>query len=282
MEKEIELKICLAPQALPHCLAWLNQLNSHSREQMQLANTYYDTPSHFFQQQKMGLRVRSKNDQHELTLKTQGEIVGGLHIRPEYNLPLESPKPELKRLVLAHNLQIEAVETLEQQLHAEFSTDFNRQTWLVRHGESVIEIALDQGSIKAKNREEAICEMEFELKEGQISDLLKMLEEMPKCDGMWFSALSKAERGYLLAEPPLFAKKVAKLTACTLTNLDEKAQFQLEQAFDDAIRHDPLNMTLIIAYNQLTNNRAERHVLKTHLVSAAYLAQNIAKLKMLL
>ena len=53
-----------------------------------LGNTYYDYPDHFLAKQKMGLRIRQEDQELTLTLKTNGKVVGGLHSRPEYNLPL--------------------------------------------------------------------------------------------------------------------------------------------------------------------------------------------------
>lgn len=282
MQPEIELKICLIPSNIPHLQNWLTTLEPLKTEQMALTNIYYDTPERFFQQHKMGLRVRGKNAHYELTLKTEGQIIGGLHVRPEYNLPLETSQPAFKRLVSTHNLQIEHSEEIEQRLTPEFSTDFKRTTWLIQHKESEIEIALDQGEIKTVEKQKELCEMEFELKQGSLADLLSLLHEMPKRDGMWLGSMSKAERGYLLAEPALFTKKVAKLTACKLTELDDRTLFQLEQQFDDAMRYDPSNLSLIIAYNQLTQNRAAQTDLKSYLISAVYLSQNIEKLKMLL
>lgn len=282
MPPEIELKICLIPENIPHLQIWLDKLQPFQTEQMMLSNTYYDTPERFFQQHKMGLRVRGKNAHYELTLKTEGQIISGLHVRPEYNLALDTPTPALKRLVSEHNLQIEQLNEIEQHLKKQFSIDFNRTTWLLKYQQSVIEIALDHGKIKAADRQEPICEMEFELKEGSLTDLLALLNEMPTRDGMWLESMSKAERGYMLAEPALFAKKVAKLTACSLTMLSDKTHFHLEQQFGDAIRREPSNLSLIIAYNQLTQNRAAKVDLATYLVSAQYLKQNIEKLKILL
>lgn len=40
----------------------------------------------------MGLRIRQEDQELTLTLKTNGKVVGGLHSRPEYNLPLTEKK----------------------------------------------------------------------------------------------------------------------------------------------------------------------------------------------
>ncbi|VEI46228.1 adenylate cyclase [Actinobacillus equuli] len=148
MENEIELKIMLKAENVEALADWFMQQNVLSQATDILGNTYFDTPEQFFAQQKMGLRVRNHNQKYEMTLKTKGEIVDGLHIRPEYNLPLESYQPDFKRLNSHFNLQIQQAEQIAQQLSPTFSTDFTRRKWLIGLNQSQIEVALDQGIIK--------------------------------------------------------------------------------------------------------------------------------------
>ncbi|EJS91600.1 adenylate cyclase, partial [Pasteurella multocida subsp. multocida str. Anand1_cattle] len=63
------------------------------------SNTYYDTADRVLAKHKMGLRVRQENQQYTLTLKTDGEVHGGLHIRPEYNVTLPDEQPNISLLV---------------------------------------------------------------------------------------------------------------------------------------------------------------------------------------
>ena len=99
MNTEIELKLAVTPQALPLLQQYLNQFNLLENKTVFLKNTYYDYPDNFLAQQKMGLRVRCENDQRTLTLKTDGDVRGGLHLRPEYDLPLaENESPTTERL----------------------------------------------------------------------------------------------------------------------------------------------------------------------------------------
>lgn len=277
MENEIELKIMLWKENIPLIKAWINQQTILSQETEILGNTYYDSPSLYFAKNKMGLRVRNKNQQFELTLKTKGEIVGGLHIRPEYNLPLENEKPDFKRLVSHFNLQIEKADQLQNELQATFSTDFTREKWLIAFNNSKIEVALDQGIIKNPLGEEAICELESELKEGSLETLFQFLDELPKQDGMWLSSLSKAQRGYLVGQPEKIAKEIAKLTACNIDNLSEIEQYQVEQQLADFIRLDKKNNALIQQYNM--HNSLENRDVLTHLESKAYLVDNLSILR---
>lgn len=278
MENEIELKIILWKENIPLIKAWINQQTILSQETEILGNTYYDSPSLYFAKNKMGLRVRNKNQQFELTLKMKGEIVGGLHIRPEYNLPLENEKPDFKRLVSHFNLQIAQAEQLQNELQATFSTDFTREKWLVAFNNAKIEVALDQGIIKNPFGEEAICELEFELKEGSLETLFQFLNELPKQDGMWLSSLSKAQRGYLVGQSEKIAKEIAKLTACNIDNLSEIEQYQVEQQLADFIRLDRQNNTLIQQYKNRNNTLVNKDVL-THLQSKAYLIDNLSILR---
>ena len=274
MENEIEIKIMLLPENIPMVYQWLNQQNILCHETEELANCYYDTPELYFAKAKMGLRVRSKNNQHEITLKTKGEIMGGLHIRPEYNLALENNFPDLKRLVSHYNLQFSDIDLLQQGLKATFSTDFQREKWVVAFNQSEIEIALDQGLIKNSQGEEQICELEFELKQGNLTDILALLQQMPRKNGMWFSSFSKAQRGYLVGYPEKIAKEIDKLTAYSVENHTEIEKYQLSQQLADFIRLTGEDK-LLSNYQQVTG---EDILSVDYFMSATYLNKNISTL----
>ncbi|MGX3022180.1 CYTH domain-containing protein [Ursidibacter sp. B-7004-1] len=274
MENEIEIKIMLLPENIPMIYQWLNQQNILRHETEDLANCYYDTPDLYFAKAQMGLRVRSKNNQHEITLKTKGEIMGGLHIRPEYNLALANNFPDLKRLVSHYNLQLGDIEQLQQGLKATFSTDFQREKWVVDFNQSEIEIALDRGLIKNSQGEETICELEFELKQGNVSDILALLQQLPTQNGMWFSSLSKAQRGYLVGYPEKIAKEIDKLTAYSVENHTEIEKYQFAQQLADFIRLTHTD-SLLSKYQQVTG---EKILSVDYFISRDYLEKSIQTL----
>ena len=211
MENEIELKIMLEAQNIVPITQWLAMQKVLDESEMALGNTYFDTPEQYFALNQMGFRVRSKNQHYEMTLKTKGEIVGGLHIRPEYNLPLNSAEPDFKRLISHFNLQIEQAEQISANLQPTFSTDFLRHQWLIEINQSQIEVVLDQGEVKNPFGSEKICELEFELKTGALADIFQLIEQMPKLDGMWLSSLSKAQRGYIVGRPERFKQEILQV-----------------------------------------------------------------------
>ena len=195
MSNEIEIKLAVSDQAFNELQEHLKNFTCLVHKKQFLSNTYYDYPDHFLAKQKMGLRIRQEDQELTLTLKTNGEVVGGLHSRPEYNLPLtkkETPtNAQLRELYPFDQLPSSTLQPI-------FSTDFNRTFWLVEFQQSKIEVAFDQGKIIAGESEQPICEIEFELKSGNVQDLFDFVETLPFERDIYFSSASKAKRGYLL------------------------------------------------------------------------------------
>ncbi|MEN1663687.1 CYTH domain-containing protein, partial [Pseudomonas aeruginosa] len=92
-----------------------------------------------------------------------GRVTGGLHQRPEYNVALSEPTLDLAQLPTEVWPNGELPTDLASRVQPLFSTDFYREKWLVEVDGSRIEIALDQGEVKAGEFAEPICELELEL-----------------------------------------------------------------------------------------------------------------------
>ena len=127
-------------------------------------------------------------------------MVGGLHQRPEYNIALDKPELDLARFPQEVWPDGVLPEDLQMQAQPLFSTDFYREKWLVNAGESRIEIGLDLGEIKAGTLAEPICELELELLSGDPADILKLARQLVTLSGLRQGSLSKAARGYHLAQ----------------------------------------------------------------------------------
>ncbi len=65
---------------------------------------------------------------------------------------------------------------------------------------SQIEVAFDQGLVLAGDKEDPICEVELELKSGQADSLFTLARTLCEAGGMRLGNLSKAARGYRLAQ----------------------------------------------------------------------------------
>lgn len=268
---EIELKIRLALENVAKMQAWLNSLPNAAHHQVVLGNTYYDTPDRFFAYEQMGLRVRTENTRYEMTLKTAGKVVDGVHIRPEYNLPLNEPKPDFAQLNAHFQLGFENAAQINAELLPTFSTDFTRHIWLVNYQQSQIEIALDQGNIRNRLGECEICELEFELKTGRLKDILALIAQMPVMQGIWFSDLSKAQRGYYLGQAVKFSEEIAK-------SLKADSLLKQEALLADYIREYPENSAYLATLNQQLKTEFDWAQMQAYLKSPTYFAQNLARL----
>lgn len=242
MTQEIELKFIVSPQATDALRDQLNALSNEQHEARSLVNTYYETPDSQLRQHDMGLRIRSKGHQYEMTMKTAGRITGGLHQRPEYNVPLSEPVLDLSLFpadMWPAGLDVAA---LQQQVAPLFSTNFTRQTWIVRQGESRIELALDQGAVVAGSLEEPISELELELLEGEAGALFTLAGQLVHIPGLRMGSLSKAARGYHLAQGasvrPL--KPLTQLTLPPKATIEQGLEVGIAQALENWLYHEEL------------------------------------------
>ncbi|KII79964.1 inorganic triphosphatase [Vibrio renipiscarius] len=201
METEIELKFFVSPdfsETLRNKISEIKVLQHSCRE---LGNTYFDTPDNWLRQHDIGLRIRRFDDVYVQTVKTAGRVVAGLHQRPEYNAEHDCNDPELT----LHPSDIwpkgKEIATLQSELLPLFSTNFMREQWLICMADgSQIEVAFDQGEVVSGELTDAICEVELELKSGQTDALFTLARSLSDAGGMRLGNLSKAARGYRLAQ----------------------------------------------------------------------------------
>lgn len=189
MDREIELKFLIPPEAAPEALA---QLKGEG-EVRQLDATYFDTPGHALRKAGFGLRVRDGEGGRKQTLKSAS--AGGVFSRGEWEERIAGPDPDpdaLSRTPAAAML-------VGQTLAPVFTTRVQRTVRLVEVGGAVIEAALDQGELLAGGRQAPVCELELELKSGPASALFDLAREVARHAPLRLSLVSKAERGYGLA-----------------------------------------------------------------------------------
>ena len=240
MAQEIELKFIVSDSGVETLRQHLNTLNAQHTPAGQLLNIYYETADNWLRRHDMGLRIRGDRGRYEMTLKIAGRVVGGLHQRPEYNIPLEKPELALSLLPAEVWPQGELPAELENSVQPLFSTDFEREKWVISEGDSQIEIALDRGEVKAGEHQEAICELELELLSGNTADLLTLARGLLDTGALRQGSLSKAARGYHLAqgngERPPIALDI--LPAIAKASVEQGMEAALENALAHWLYHD--------------------------------------------
>ncbi|WP_409421142.1 CYTH domain-containing protein [Pseudaeromonas sp. ZJS20] len=200
METEVELKFLASDTLVSQLPACLAQFQLLEQAQMDLANTYFDTPDQRLRALDCGLRIRRRDESRQQTIKTAGQVVGGLYQRPEYNLAIQQDWPELAAFPAEIWPAGTDVAGLQAALKPLFCTNFHRQTWLVAMPDgSRVEVALDQGQIVAGEQQEPIGEVELELISGQVTALFELAAKLVQLGGLRLGGQSKAQRGYLLA-----------------------------------------------------------------------------------
>lgn len=185
-----------------------------------LSNTYFDTHTYQFRQFDFGLRTRRSVNFAEQTIKTAGVVRGGLHQRPEYNLPLLDEVPRLADF--PHDIWPEGVDVskLQSDLVDLFTTDFERTLWQVQlPNNAEVEVVFDKGMVRSGEHSYPICEIELELMQGSVDDLFTLAEKIAEFDGVRLGNVSKAKRGYQLAG--LYQPKVNELALSTEADKDE-------------------------------------------------------------
>lgn len=209
--QEIELKLALPgadAASLAKQLARLPVLSRRRMTRLQLHNVYFDTPEQHLRQQRVALRLRRVGSAAEpqwlQTLKTGGNSHSGLSQRGEWETPVPDGKLSLKALKATAWSGIDPEGHLFRTLAPSFTTTFERTLWLVRQRNgSVVEVALDIGQIVAGDKTTPICELEFELKAGPPAALFAVAQQIARSMAVLPATMSKAERGYALAQDTL-------------------------------------------------------------------------------
>jgi triphosphatase len=197
MSTEIELKFAITQ-------AEIAKLDQHPLVQqylqqkslLKLHNTYFDTKDFALKRRNYALRIRKYDDHILQTLKTDQKVDNELHQRQEWEVAIDNDQidpdkfpPEIQTWL----------KPLLGQLKPLFTTNFTRQIWLLKlKDQTMIELALDQGEIRVGNRTLPLCEIELELKQGDLESLLKFARELQQDLKLTPEKASKAERGYEL------------------------------------------------------------------------------------
>ncbi len=197
MPEEVELKLALGRDAAAR-LRRHPALRDMPGTRMTLTNTYYDTPEGALEAARVALRIRRTPQRTLQTLKTAGRGSGGLSSRGEWEWPIDGTL-DLAGLADLPPMQALGAAVLAA-LEPRFTTDFERECWLVERGAARIEVALDRGGIRAGERHAAIDELELELKAGTPAALWQLAGEFADEVPLRPANASKAARGAMLRE----------------------------------------------------------------------------------
>jgi inorganic triphosphatase YgiF len=206
MADEIEIKLGVPPERAGEVrrLELLRQLAEKRGSTRQLSTVYFDTPDQALAKRGIALRIRSAGRRKLQTIKLPAEGPGGLQIQREVETPVAGDRPEFDRI---SDLRLRRLFThggIADGLAPLFLTEFKRSAWPLRFNGSLIELAFDQGEIRAGSAHLALSEIELELKEGRPEHIFELALAVHEALPITLGQATKAARGYALldgAEP---------------------------------------------------------------------------------
>lgn len=229
---EFELKFQVPRDRLAAVQAALKR---GSVERTRLRATYFDTADGALARRKLTLRLRQEGRAHVQTAKGPGptsveRLEHNVAIAPGAGLPVVDlhaghPIAQALRDALAEG---------DGELVPLFETDVVRRARLLEAAGTTVEIALDEGRIRAGGASVPVLELEFELKEGSPEALVEVAQRWCEQHGLWLDPLTKSGAGKRLAEgvtqpPPVTAAEVraARGTATLLAAILDAALSQV-------------------------------------------------------
>jgi len=213
--REVELKLEVSARELTsitrHPLVLALAAGVPKRER--LRSVYYDTPDLALWRSGLVLRVRAVGRRRIVGVKTRGVVRGGLVVREELEGALASKTSDPRRvsrsalLASIGELRLRRAiekETSGKRLVPRVETRFQRTTLPLRLGGAALELALDDGEVRAGRSRLPLREIELELRAGTAEALFHVALRLARDCELRPSALGKAERGFarLLGHDP--------------------------------------------------------------------------------
>ncbi|MBF0373176.1 MAG: CHAD domain-containing protein [Alphaproteobacteria bacterium] len=215
--RETELKLMVEPGRLirmrDHPAVRAQRLDRPATRRQ--VTTYFDTPERRLREMGLALRVREMGTRRILGLKDGGDALSGAVSRREWEVDTAGAAPDPALLAQSPFASAFADPAVLAALAPIFRTEVTRTLLRLGGAGWEVELCLDEGEIKAGDRRAAIAEAEFELKRGDTARLFTLARDLLGDDGAVIGTVSKAERGYALADGRTFGPR--KAAASTVT-----------------------------------------------------------------
>ncbi len=195
---EVELKFDIEPAS--HALLRRAGALAGARPiRRRLESTYFDTPDCELAAHGMALRLRRAGRRWYAGLKSGASGAGGLHARDEWEHPQRTPLLDLARFSATPLAGLPHCATLHERLVPAFRVAVTRTAWVLEPGPGVrLEVDLDAGDVESNGAHTTISEVEIECLEGGAGAAFDLAERLLDEVALRPTALTKAQRGYLL------------------------------------------------------------------------------------
>jgi inorganic triphosphatase YgiF len=195
---EFELKLELTPQQLQRVGGnpALEHLTVGKPTTRTLRSIYFDTPDHRLRAQGISLRLREIGDKWVQTIKSGNGVRNGVSHPGEVEAVVGRSEPDLSRIADGRIRRAIKKAVRTSTLEPQFETVVTRTTHRLHSDKGDLELALDEGIVRAGKAEDKLCEAELELKAGSPECLLEAAAALFSQENVRLAEASKAERGY--------------------------------------------------------------------------------------
>jgi inorganic triphosphatase YgiF len=192
--RAIEIKFAAAAEAFTQLEQSFPPKTSRVRRPAKLVSVYFDTDKLDLHKHGLSLCVRSDGHQHLQTIASENGQASGT--RGEWECELQSDMPDLKAIENTPAEKVLRNKKLLRSIRPIFETRVTRATYHIKIGDSLIQVAFDQGEIDTGRESTPLSEVELLLKRGQPGDLFRLAKTIAKKAPVELAFISKAERGY--------------------------------------------------------------------------------------
>ncbi len=195
--QEVELKLAIPPASVA-ALKRVPLLQSCTPTKPTTeVSVYFDTEKHQLAKNGLLLRVRRTGDHYVQTIKA-AKHSNGLE-RDEWEVQIASEEPDLS---LAAGTALEPLlsRKLRQQLKPLFETKVKRTVYPLSNDATAVAMTVDRGVIETGSASLPLCEIELELRHGDVSQLFHVARELSRTVPTQIVLKSKSQRGYELID----------------------------------------------------------------------------------
>lgn len=241
MAREIELKFEVEPGARELLLA-CGVLDGSEPARMPQDTVYFDTPSGIVRRHGFSLRIRQSGDRWIQTIKHRKDSPAALFSRDEWETGVSGFALDFAAIDDTPLGPLLTARTRKSLVPA-VRTVFTRTSWRVSRGGGRIDVTLDDGTIAAGDIETPLLELELELGKGDTAALFELTEQLSRCVPLRLGVLSKAERGFGLADGRFSRASKAEPLAL---RADANIVVAFTAVAHSCLRHFRLNEPLIL------------------------------------
>jgi len=237
IEREVKFSLPAGQAMALHDAPGLRLASRGTAQRRRVVSTYYDTHGHALRKAGAALRVRCDGDDREQTLKIATAGPAGMQNCEEWTVPLATPAPDLS-VFDAALLSRFGPRARKLRLRPLFTTEVERTTQQLTHGDTRFEMSVDLGQIRSHTEAEKVLpvnEVEFELLDGSPLELFDFLLQLLDTVELHPLFPSKAQRGYVLAQPSL-GTGATKASAVSL-NRRMSVGMAFQAICGEALRH---------------------------------------------